>query len=48
MIELSLRLGEFVFELSMHPAVPVGLALIISLNASWLAWMHVRERAGAS
>ena len=42
MIELSLQLGDFVFELSMYPAVPVGLALIISLNASWLALIHVR------
>ena len=45
MIELSLHLGELAFELSMYPAVPVGLALIISLNTSWLAWMHVRSRA---
>ena len=48
MIELSLRLGEYVFEFSGHPAVPVSLALIISLNTAWLAWIHVRERADAS
>ena len=44
MIELSLHLGEFAFELSMHPAGPPGLALIISLHTSWMAWMHMRER----
>ena len=27
----------------MHPAGPIGLALITSLNTTWLAWMHVRE-----
>ena len=48
MIELSLRLGEYVFEFSVHPAVPVGLAFTISLNASRLAWMHVREKTDAS